>query len=1116
MKFLSFSKGIFVSLLVLFCLSLSNVSFATYGHHSYNSSIGDRVWVDENMNGLQDDGEHGAANVKILIGDCKLGKWIRWGKTDSNGKYNFGSLRASSYSIVVFPEYHNAHFSGAKISPYDKGAANKDSDAKYMGHSSIGVYGQTPCVWLGEGKHKRNIDFGFYVKEPNKLPDAVNDNYSYEVGDTVNQNIVTENDDIGDGCAAIDVVAGSLPDGITLEADGTLSGSPTTAGEYWIEYRLTDCNGDTDKALVDFVITKPNKLPDAVNDSYAFDVGEVVNQNIVTENDDIGDGCAAVEILSGALPEGVTLAADGTLSGAPTTAGEYWIDYRLTDCDGDTDDALVDFVITEKITYCAIEALKPHAASGHALWIPGVSKHLVFEPESVVMQTLPNGDLTVWGYVGEGDLRFEVDLTLSGFMDDSSDPKLELPASSYVQNGGSIDPSTWDFYANVSGYVKGLSGKWAGTIFDLTLRGPKAQIGDGANGKNEAFGLSSWFTATVSANSTQLPNGIWVGEEFHGDINVDLRAPGECQPQVTVEEYCAISAEAGPLSKYSGGHTLWVPAISKHLRFEPEGFVSQELPNGDLQVTGTVKDGALEFDIDWTFSDKSNTNDNPKLFLIDSAYVENGGSVDPTTWMFYATVTGTMTGVGGDWDGVVLTPSIRNYDAQIGVGANGKNTNLGFSSWINLLVSEAPNGLPDGIWLNETLHGDIDIDLIDPTLCEEPEVTIVEYCTVSAEPGQYSTSIYTHSVYLPAISPELRFEPFGFATQELPNGDLKITGTVKNGALEFDLDWTFSDKKNSHSTPKLSMIDAAYVANGGPIDPSTWMFYESLSGTLTGVGGEWDGVVLTSAIRMNPAQIGVGANGKTTNLGLSSWFSAAITAAPNGLPNGFALNDVLNGDTAIDLLDPSLCVVPELGSWSGNVSVEFQEEDGSIGLAPLANVSIELFSDENGDCTFNGNDGSIGVVETDDEGNYSFLDLPAGNYVAVETQPNGLVDVSKNEGGADGDRVCSMTVNSIGGIVDAGEEDSQNDFVEKSGVMDDSFMGSLREGVTGNVLDNDENLTDPVTVSLLFGTLPQGVTLASDGTVSGVTQETGTFEVTYQITDATGFIGQAKLVITIQ
>lgn len=891
--------GLFVALMV----GLTNQAFATYYYSSYGSA-GNRVWIDENQNGLQDSGEQGAANVYLLIGECRYGgRYLKWTKTDSNGYYKFSKLRHGYYKILAFPEFHNPPFEGAQFSPADVGSKEwKDSDAKYFytGYAKYGIIGQTDCFKVYRGQYNKKIDFGIYVPKTNLLPDAVDDFYEVPVNQPFEAHVVFENDDQGDGCAAVTQVDGSLPDGVELQDDGTLIGTPTASGIYEFSYRLTDC-------------------------------------------------------------------------------------------DGDTDEAHVTIVVTEQVAYCAASAdgdqLHPNSG-GHSFWIPGISKNLDFTADSLVTRILPNGDMTITGTISDENNTFAVDLVYSGFMDDSASPKLELNSSAYVANGGPIDPSTWDFYTTVSGTLTGIAGDWQGAVLDAALTGPKAQIGVGANGKNGNFGFSNWFDFTVSSASTTLPAGVHVGQSYYGDINVDFRHPDDCvEPEVI--EFCAVTAETGPFNKWAGGHAFYIPKISKDLEFEGQGLVTQELPNGELKITGTISNGVEYFEVDLTYSGLVEDSPNAKLELLPGAYVDNGGPIDPDDWKFYTDVTGTLTGIQGQWDGVTLDAELRVAYAQIGDGANGKNLNYGFSNWFTFTIASADNGLPSGFHLGDELVGDINVDFVD---CPTEEIT---YCPVSAESGDFNQFPGGNSLLIDGVFGNLDFIGDRTLVRTLPDGDMTLTGQVSDGANVFDVDLVYTGFQDASPNPVLALLPAAYVDNGGPIDPSSWDFFTGLSGTVTGVSGAWEGVVLDVTPKGEPAQIGVGANGKNTKFGLSGWLTMTVASAANGLPAGLNIGDSFGGDINVDLEDSCPDPQPEIDA------------------------------------------------------------------------------------------------------------------------IDDVYVAPLRFAFTANVLDNDIDIVAPATVVLESGSLPPGLTLAADGTLSGLPAMPGEFQFVYRVTDSNGSTDTATVTVNV-
>lgn len=539
-------------------------------------------------------------------------------------------------------------------------------------------------------------------------PIARSDVYSGQVGEPFAQNVITENDFQGDAPATSRLISGTLPQGLTLQSDGTLSGTPSEAGEFNLVYKLIDKDGDIAICTIKITIEDPNLLPQAIDDEYSVGIDQSLEQNVIEENDIQGDGSAVAEQTGGQLPTGIELLSNGQLSGTPTESGIFIAEYTITDEDGDQSSATITITVTELVTYCPQAAVSDDLKSGnsqHALWIPEISKNLQFVGTPTANRTLPNGDMQIVGTVQDGDIAFDVVLNYSGFSDTSDNPKLELDASSYVENGGIIDPTSWDFYDNFSGTFTGVGGEWEGVVLSATLRGPSAQIGVGANGKNGNFGLSNWFNLTIDSATNDLPDGFSLGQTLSGDVNIDL--PDEC-PNVVVQTLCAIAAPANELSQYSGGHAFVIfDTANPQFVFDPAGE-AQFFSNGDLVITGSATNESSTFDVTFEYSDPT-SDGTPKLELIDTAYVDFGGTIDPELWSYFDSFTATFEGTSGELEGVVLSATIRGSLPQIGDGASGKNEEFGLSNWLDLVVIDAPDTA--SVSIGDTFRGDININL---------------------------------------------------------------------------------------------------------------------------------------------------------------------------------------------------------------------------------------------------------------------------------------------------------------------------------------------------------------------------------------------------------------------
>src|SRR6202012_510417 len=127
------------------------------------------------------------------------------------------------------------------------------------------------------------------------------------------------------------VTAGALPAGVTLASDGTLSGTPTAGGSFTFTVTATDAStgsgpytGSQAYTLTvnsAAIVVAPGTLPAAT-------VGTAYSQSITASG---GTSPYTYAVTAGALPAGVTLASDGTLSGTPTAGGSFTFTVTATD-----------------------------------------------------------------------------------------------------------------------------------------------------------------------------------------------------------------------------------------------------------------------------------------------------------------------------------------------------------------------------------------------------------------------------------------------------------------------------------------------------------------------------------------------------------------------------------------------------------------------------------------------------------------------------------------------------------------------------------------------------------------------------------------------------------------
>lgn len=136
----------------------------------------------------------------------------------------------------------------------------------------------------------------------------------------------------GMGPYVFTIVGGTLPQGLTLNADRTITGTPVSQGSNSFTVQATDANGFIGTFDVTLVIGAPPA-------SIELDGLTSPRENQPYDHYVVAVGGAApydFEVTSGNLPPGLTLDTDGRLYGTPTVAGDYTFTITATDANDAT------------------------------------------------------------------------------------------------------------------------------------------------------------------------------------------------------------------------------------------------------------------------------------------------------------------------------------------------------------------------------------------------------------------------------------------------------------------------------------------------------------------------------------------------------------------------------------------------------------------------------------------------------------------------------------------------------------------------------------------------------------------------------------------------------------
>ena len=185
------------------------------------------------------------------------------------------------------------------------------------------------------------------------------------------------------------VTGGQLPGGFVLGADGHIGGTPETAGTFTFTVTVTDQNGLTDSGT--YSITVEGALPAApvitTNGFGGGKVGDAYNRLLEASS----ETSISWSIVSGGLPTGLTMNADGYISGTLETAGTFPFTAQVMDAYGQT--ASKSFAITVEAVVVHNPPVITTNYFGNAKVGESYGRTLTADAETAVFWSLVSGTL---------------------------------------------------------------------------------------------------------------------------------------------------------------------------------------------------------------------------------------------------------------------------------------------------------------------------------------------------------------------------------------------------------------------------------------------------------------------------------------------------------------------------------------------------------------------------------------------------------------------------------------------------------------------------------------------------------------------------------------------------
>ncbi len=920
------------------------------------------------------------------------------------------------------------------------------------------------------------------------------------------------------------VTTGALPGGLTLTGAGALSGTPTAAGTFTFTVTATDTNGCTGSQSYTVVISdcpaitvNPASLPSGL-------VGASYSQAVTATG---GAAPYSFGVIAGALPAGLTLATDGTLSGTPTAAGVFTFTVLATDINGCTGTRAYSLVICATITLNPATLPNGFAGVTYSQMLTATSGTSPYT-FAVTAGALPGGlSLTAAGVLSgmpaaTGTFTFTVTATDANLCTGSQSYSLiigDCPAitvtpatlpggsvgatySQTITATGGVGPYSFSVSAGTlpAGLTLAAGGTLAGTPTTAGV-GAFTVMATDANGCTGAQAYTVVICAAITVNPASLPSGL-VGAGYTQTITatggvapysfslsagtlpagLTLAADGTLAGTPTTAGVGAFTVMATDTNGCMGtrAYTLVICAtITVTPATLPNGFTSIAYSQ-TLSATGgtspygfAVTAGAL-----------------PGGLTLNGAGLLSGAPAAAGTFTFTVTATDANGCTGSQSYTVIISdcPAITVNPASLPSGLAGTS----YSQTITATGGVAPHtfsisagALPAGLTLSAA-----------GILSGTPTASGVFNFTVKATDvnGCMGTLAYTLVICSPVtVNPASL--PSGFAgvtynqTLSASGGVSPYTFAVTGGAL-----------------PGGLTLSSAGILSGAPTTSGTFTFTVTATDNLGCPGARSYTVVINDcpAITVGPASLPNGAAG--------AGYSQTVTAAGGTAPYIFSVS--------AGTLPPGLSF-SAAGALTGTATtagvftftVKATDANGCAGtrvyaLAVCGTITLNPATLPSGfvDAPY-----SQTLTATGGTAPYTFAltpgPLPPGVTLAADGTLAGTPVISgifnftvtaTDASGCTGTRSYSIVVNNCPTI-------TVNPASLPGGVAGASYSQTIT--ASGGA--------SPYSFSVSAGTLPPGLTLASGGALTGTPTTAGVFNFTVKAMDLNSCMGTRAYTVTI-